>query len=79
MIMSKDEANRITNDNIAQNDNFMFQQEMSNISREINKAIRKRRFNTQFTYLLSAAATSALTDAGYTVGQNDYGTYVSWS
>lgn len=77
--MSKDEANRITNDNIAQNDNFMFQQEIGDINREINKAIRKRRFNTQFTYLLSAAAITVLTNAGYTVGQNDYGTYVSWS
>lgn len=78
MIMTASEANRITTENITAQDNFLLSQEMYTIQREITKAIRKRRFNTQFAFLISVAATTQLTNAGYTVGTNDYGTYVSW-
>lgn len=78
MIISASEALRLTNGNIQQTDAFLLQQEMYNIQREVTKAIRKGRFNTQLTYLLTVDATSQLTVAGYVVTTNQYGTVIAW-
>ena len=78
MILPASVANSLTNANIAQSDAFLLRTELYNINRDINKAIRKKRFNHQFAYLFTAAAVAELTTAGYTVTVNDYGQVVSW-
>lgn len=78
MIFSASEALRLTDANVQQTESFLLQQEMYNIQREIIKAIRKGRYNTQLTYSLTAEATLQLTTALYSVTVNQYGTVISW-
>ncbi len=78
MILSANEATRLTNANADASTAFLLKAELYDIQREITKAIRKKRFTTQLTYLITAEATTELTTAGYGVAANDYGTYISW-